>query len=153
MIFTGQRREEVLAADWSEFDLSARSWTIPADRAKNGKAHLVPLSSPVLKLLESLPTRTGRLFPTGTTATSKAAARIREAMPGVPDWRWHDIRRTVATGMQKIGVRLEVTEAVLNHTSGSRAGIVGVYQRHDWAKEKTAALGKWAREVSKIVAN
>jgi hypothetical protein len=62
-------------------------------------------------------------------------------------WRMHDIRRTVATGFQKLGVRFEVTEAVLNHVSGSRGGIAGVYQQHDWAIEKREALDKWAEHL------
>jgi hypothetical protein len=69
---------------------------------------------------------------------------------GVDGWVLHDLRRTVATGLQKLGVRLEVTEAVLNHTSGSRAGIVGVYQRHEWADEKRAALNAWGARVEAI---
>lgn len=152
LILTGQRREEVLSADCSEFDLPNRCWTIPAARSKNGKAHIVPLSDAAVRLLADLPMGTGPLFPSGTGATSKAAQRIRDAMPGVPHWRWHDIRRTVATGMQRIGVRLEVTEAVLNHISGSRSGIAGLYQRHDWADEKREALNRWADEVAVIVA-
>ena len=63
----------------------------------------------------------------------------------------HDLRRTLATGLQKLGVRLEVTEAVLNHVSGSRAGIVGIYQRHDWADEKRAALDAWGAHVMALV--
>jgi hypothetical protein len=66
-------------------------------------------------------------------------------------WNVHDLRRTVATGLQRLGVRLEVTEAVLNHISGSRGGIAGVYQRHDWAAEKRAALDAWAAHVAAIV--
>ena len=54
-------------------------------------------------------------------------------------------------GLQRLGVRLEVTEAVLNHISGSRAGVVGVYQRHDWADEKRAALNAWGEHVAAIV--
>lgn len=66
-------------------------------------------------------------------------------------WTLHDTRRTVATNLQKLGVRLEVTESVLNHVSGSRAGIVGVYQRHDYAAEKRSALDAWARRLEAIV--
>ena len=79
--------------------------------------------------------RTKAATTTGTTAA-----------PLVP-WSVHDLRRTVATGLQRLGVRLEVTEAVLNHISGSRGGIAGVYQRHDWAAEKRAALDAWAAHV------
>ena len=76
-------------------------------------------------------------------AISKARERAAEAnepigVPLVP-WSLHDLRRTVATGLQRLGVRLEVTEAVLNHVSGIRGGIAGVYQRHDWAEEKRCA--------------
>jgi hypothetical protein len=70
--------------------------------------------------------------------------------PLIP-WNVHDLRRTVATGLQRLGVRLEVTEAVLNHISGSRGGIAGVYQRHDWAAEKRGALDAWAAHVAAIV--
>ena len=66
---------------------------------------------------------------------------------GVSGWWLHDLRRTLATGLQRLGVRLEVTEAVLNHLSGSRAGVVGIYQRHDWAKEKRAALDAWSAHL------
>jgi hypothetical protein len=62
-------------------------------------------------------------------------------------WWLHDLRRTLATGLQRLGVRLEVTEAVLNHLSGSRAGVVGIYQRHDWADEKRAALDAWSAHL------
>jgi integrase len=78
-----------------------------------------------------------------------AVAEGTTAAPLVP-WSVHDLRRTVATGLQRLGVRLEVTEAVLNHISGSRGGIAGVYQRHDWAAEKRAALDAWAAHVLAI---
>ena len=70
---------------------------------------------------------------------------------GVSAWIIHDVRRTVATGLQKAGVPLPVTEAVLGHTSGSRSGIVGIYQRHDYAKEKAAALEAWGAHVMALV--
>jgi integrase len=79
-------------------------------------------------------------------ARAKAAGKSGKAAPIEP-WSIHDLRRTVATGLQRLGVRLEVTEAVLNHISGSRGGIAGVYQRHDWATEKRAALDAWADHV------
>jgi integrase len=91
-------------------------------------------------------------------ARAEAAKVGREASTPPEPWNVHDIRRSVATGLQRLGVRLEVTEAVLNHVSGSRGGIAGVYQRHDWAAEKRAALDAWASHVltvseRKIAAN
>jgi hypothetical protein len=81
---------------------------------------------------------------------SKSKAQLDKAS-GVTGWRIHDLRRTLATGLQRLGIRLEVTEAVLNHVSGSRAGIVGIYQRHEWASEKRGALDAWAAHVMALV--
>ena len=81
---------------------------------------------------------------------SKSKHRL-DDRTGVTCWTLHDLRRSVATGLQRLGVRLEVTEAVLNHIAGSRAGIVGVYQRHTWADEKRAALTAWGAHVEAII--
>lgn len=71
----------------------------------------------------------------------------REAEP-LPDWRIHDLRRTLATGFQRLGIRFEVTEATLNHVSGAKGGVAGIYQRHDWKEEKRSALEAWARHIA-----
>jgi integrase len=85
-------------------------------------------------------------------ARAEAAAADGTCSPTpIAPWSIHDLRRTVATGLQRVGIRLEVTEAILNHVSGSRAGIAGVYQRHDWAAEKRGALDAWAAHVLSIV--
>ena len=88
-------------------------------------------------------------MPFGNWSKSKAGLDKEASVTG---WRVHDLRRTVATGLQRLGVRLEVTEAVLNHVSGTRSGIVGIYQRHDWAAEKRTALDGWAAYVLAAVA-
>ena len=82
---------------------------------------------------------------------AKDAPTARTTAASLVPWSLHDLRRTVATGLQRLGVRLEVTEAVLNHISGSRGGIAGVYQRHDWAVEKRAALDAWAEHVTAVI--
>ena len=74
-----------------------------------------------------------------------------DAASGVTGWRLHDLRRTVATGLQKLGVNLQTVEAVLGHTSGSRSGVVGVYQRHSFDAEKRAALEAWGAHVTRLV--
>ena len=153
LILTGQRREEVAGMTWAELSGDFSTWTIPASRAKNGATHIVPLASPAQDLLRSVP-RFGELVFPGLRGPfngwSKAKAAL-DAKSGVTDWRLHDLRRTVATGLQRLGVRLEVTEQVLNHVSGSRAGIVGLYQRHDFASEKRAALDAWGEHVIAVV--
>jgi hypothetical protein len=82
---------------------------------------------------------------------AEAAERASTSPAALVPWTVHDLRHTVATGLQPLGVRLEVTEAVLNHVSGSRGGIAGVYQRHDRAAEKRAALDAWADYVLAVV--
>jgi integrase len=153
LLLTGQRREEVAGMTWAELSGDFSTWTIPASRAKNGATHIVPLSAPAQDLLTLAP-RLGELVFPGLRGPfngfSKAKAAL-DAKSGVTNWRLHDLRRTAATGLQRLGVRLEVTEQVLNHVSGSRAGIVGVYQRHDFANEKRAALEAWGSHVEAIV--
>ena len=155
LILTGQRRAEVLEADWREFNMVKLEWIIPAERAKNKRAHTVPLTPAIIALLETIPHRYGRVF-TGVSQISRAAKRIRRKMQEnstapIEAWVWHDIRRTVATGLQRLGVRTDIIEATLNHVSGSRSGIVGVYQRYDWAAERREALEQWGKEVEQIV--
>ena len=156
LILTGQRRGEVAGMAWSELDEDLAVWTIPAARAKNGVAHVVPLSPRARELLKTTPRRSGeRLVFPGMNGVFNGFGKAKAALDeecGLGAWRLHDLRRTVATGLQKLGVRLEVTEAVLNHVSGSRAGIVGVYQRYDYAEEKRAALAAWAKRVEAILA-
>ena len=84
---------------------------------------------------------------------SKVKHRLDDLMDIDEAWRTHDIRRTVASGLQRLGVPLVVTEKVLNHVSGSFSGIVGVYQRHEYEAEQRAALERWADHVSGLVTN
>jgi integrase len=153
LALTGQRREEVAGMTWAELSDDLSTWIIPASRAKNGATHIVPLSAPAQDLLRGAP-RLGELVFSGLRGPFNGWSKSKAAMDaksGVTNWRLHDLRRTMATGLQRLGVRLEVTEQVLNHVSGSRAGIVGVYQRHDFASEKRAALDAWGAHVLAVV--
>ena len=155
LILTGQRRAEIAGARWDELDADLSTWSIPGSRAKNGVTHIVPLPSQAQAILRATPRREGTdlIFPGERgmfSGWSKSKDRLDQRC-GIFNWTLHDLRRTAATGLQKLGVRLEVTEAILNHVAGSRAGIVGVYQRHHWADEKRAALGAWGEHVAAIV--
>lgn len=164
LILTGQRRAEVAGMRWVELDRPTATWTIPADRAKNGIAHIVPLSPLAVGELDRLAgddwpnvgivlTTTGKTpisgFTKGKAGLEAAVAKAADGKP-LPEWRLHDIRRTVATGFQRLGIRFEVTEAILNHLSGAKAGVAGIYQRHDWASEKRDALNSWARHIGQL---
>jgi integrase len=155
LILTGQRRDEVAGIRWHEIAPDLSTWAIPASRTKNGNEHIVPLSAQAQAILRETPRvqGSGLVFPGqrgSFNGFGKAKAAL-DAASAVKDWCLHDLRRTMATGLQRLGVRLEVTEAVLNHVSGSRAGIVGIYQRHDYASEKRAALIAWGEHVAAIV--
>jgi integrase len=155
LILTGQRRNEIADLRWSEIDLEERVLHLPKERTKNAKPHDVPLSALVLATIVGIPrlADADRVFTIRRkpiTGFSRMKERL-DAASGVTDWTLHDIRRTVASGLQRLGVRLEVTEAVLNHRSGSMAGIVGVYQRHDYADEKRDALARWGDYVDALV--
>jgi len=177
LIATGQRREEVAGMGWAEIDRPRAVWTIPKERAKNGKASIVPLNAKALAVIDALSegadkqrglvlTTTGKTpisgiskfkrrldeaMATDLAKMAKAEGRDVEKITLVP-WRLHDIRRTVATNLQQLGVRFEVTEAILNHVSGARSGVAGVYQRHDWAEEKAVALGAWSARLNGLLA-
>jgi integrase len=151
LLLLGQRRGETAGMLWSELD--ERTWSIPSSRTKNAKAHSVPLSRQARDIIQALPRIDARVFAAvrGLYGFDACKKRIDAAMGPEAPWVIHDLRRTLATGLQRLGVRLEVTEAVLNHASGSRSGIVGVYQRHDWKDEKAAALQAWADHVEALV--
>jgi integrase len=180
LMLTGQRREEVAGMTWAQVDRAAAVWIIPADKAKNNVQHIVPLAPAVVEELDRLALARqvkakvkkpdpkqwpqagpvisirGKLpiscFSQAKTALDAEVAKVRQNIEPISPWRLHDLRRTLATGLQRLGVRFEVTEAVLNHVSGARSGVAGIYQRHDWRDEKQSALEAWARHMSAILA-
>jgi len=174
LVVTGQRLEEVSALEWSELERARKEWVIPAERAKNGNASVVPLSDFAVKELDALAKRAKRkdgwprkgfvFSTTGETSISghsrakrrldreiAALAEKEKDLPPIAPWRYHDLRRTLATGMQRLGVRFEVTEAILNHVSGSKSGVAGVYQLHDWGPEKKVALQAWSDYITGLM--
>jgi integrase len=157
LILTGQRRDEVAGMTWTELNLKEGTWHLPRGRVKNDNGHDVPLSAQALQIISQVRRVAGvdLLFSTtGTTAVSgfsKEKAALVERV-GFDDWWLHDLRRTMASGMARLGVSLPVIEKILNHSSGSFRGVVGVYQRHSYADEKRAALDLWGAHVARLVA-
>ncbi|MFM2410117.1 MAG: hypothetical protein RL481_945 [Pseudomonadota bacterium] len=159
--------------DWSEINLDARTWTLPAERAKNDEAHIIPLTDMAVAELEALyPQEWGFVFSnTATTPVSgysrakpildermlKVMQRRQKERDGDPQnvkidaWRLHDLRRTGATNLQALGIPIEVTEAELNHISGTWAGIAGIYNRYKYEPEKRAALDAWGKRLGELL--
>ena len=155
LLLTGQRRGEV--AGMRRGEINGDVWVLPAERTKNKQRHDVPLSAPVLALIEGMPKIAGGdcVFATNGRNSLGNFHRIKRELdtrmnPQTP-WVLHDLRRTVASGMARLGIRLPTIEKVLNHKGGSFRGIVGVYQRHDFAAEKRDALQRWADHIGAIV--
>jgi len=157
LVLTAARRDELREATWNEFDLGAGTWLLPAGRSKNGHAHLTPLSPAAMTILRAMPRigHAGLLFTrNGVNAIGDISRMKRrlDAAAGVTGWTLHDLRRTVASGLQRAGFSLEVVEAILNHKSGTLRGVAGIYARHDYLAEKTKALKAWAQHVVPLVA-
>jgi len=177
LLLTGQRRDEVAGMTAGEINVDEGVWTIPRARAKNDQEHHVPLSDAVLAVLAAAPRiagEAGYLFTTnGRTAVSgfsKAKASVDDKMLAagrkaaldagkdpdaitVPPWTWHDLRRTAASGMARLGQPVHVVEAVLNHRSGTIRGIAKVYNRYSHAEEKRRALESWGRYLGEALSD
>ena len=163
LILTGQRRGEIggLRTEY----IRGNTICLPSELTKNKRTHTFPVGKMARSILSTLPI-TGLLFPARGHAGSpfngwskaKAALNTKIAISRgsegdprpLPPWTLHDIRRTYATNLQRLSVKLEVIEALLNHVSGTRSGIVGVYQRHAYEAEMRAAVETfedWFRRI------
>jgi integrase len=152
LIATGARREEVFGLRQAE--IVGDAVHLGADRSKNKVARIIPLSPLGERVLAELPdlgafaVSVDGMKPFTNIGHNKAKL---DALAGVADWRLHDLRRSVATGLQRLGVRLETIEAVLGHVGGSRAGIVRIYQRRQFAQEARAALAVWSAHLQRLL--
>jgi integrase len=174
LMLTAARREEIGALQWSEIDRTRNEIRLEGERTKNGEPHTIPLSTSARSLIDAVPRVAGSIFVFTTTGNtpisgwSRAKENVDQLMleraredarqrgddphkVDLTDWRIHDLRRTIATGMERLGIRLQVVEVLLGHTAGSRAGVVGIYQVHTYEEEKRAALEKWAEHIASLV--
>jgi integrase len=143
LILTGQRREEIGGLRLEE--IGDGIIALPASRAKNRRAHVIPLSAPAQAILAAQPPRDEFVFGSKPfTSWSRGKGLLDTKLA---PWILHDLRRSVATGMAELGVAPHIVEAVLNHVSGHKAGIAGVYNRATYEREKRVALATWADHV------
>ena len=157
LIRTGQRVKQIsnLRAEW--IDGHARTITWPKEAMKANRDHTIPYAGTVAKILTRQP-KTGFVFPARGRETpfngfSKSKDAFDEKLAGVEPYTLHDLRRSVASGWQRIGVPIEVTEAMLAHRSGTFRGIVSVYQRHNYLPEIRAAVHKWEEYLQALLLN
>jgi integrase len=157
LLLTGCRLREAAQMEIRELSDDGSTWTIPGRRTKNKRAHVValaPLAREIIAGVERLPEcqfvfTTNQKTP--VSGFSKIKKRLDAAMTDVPAWRLHDLRRTCATGMAEIGIAPHIVEVCLNHVSGFRGGIAGVYNRALHMEERREALELWANHVTGLV--
>jgi integrase len=175
LVLTAQRREEIGGLRLSEIDFDRGLIVLPPTRTKNKREHQLPLSPQVREILQrringaaATNVHNGKLngngksrgndvgvfgvdgFPSGGWYDPKVSLDRRVALS--KPWRLHDLRRTAATMMAELGVLPHIIEAILNHVSGHKAGVAGIYNRARYLDEMREALQRWGDKVDEIVA-
>jgi integrase len=155
LLLTGQRRNEIGKLTWGEVDLARKQIVLPAERCKNGREHCVPLSAQALAIIERQPRRNSSDFVfgkrNGFTNWDGAKQELDQRL-GIAPWRIHDLRRTCATHLGELGVLPHVVEQALNHVSGAKAGVAGIYNRSKMIDAVREGLQKWADHLDHITA-
>jgi integrase len=153
LLLTGQRRSEIGKLTWDEIDFSRGMIVLPAVRTKNGRLHELPLSQQALAILQRQPRRNTTPFlfsdTQGFNSWDKGKTRLDRRLK-IAAWTFHDLRRSCATGMAELGVQPHIIEAVLNHVSGHKAGVAGIYNRARYESDMRDALQRWADHVDQI---
>ena len=156
LMLTGCRRAEIGDMAWSEIDAKNRIWTLPSARSKNGRMLMTPLSDQALEVLSIMQPKYGqdRIFGrnsgNGFTGWTRNK-RLLDKASGVEGWVLHDIRRSVVTGMSEMEIKPHVVEAIVNHVSGHKAGVAGIYNHAAYFNEKKRALQAWANTIEAAV--
>jgi integrase len=162
LLLTGQRMNEIAALRWSEVDFNRGVISLTGERTKNHRPHEIPMANTVRSLLAARSKSNGREFVFGEGAGPfSGLSRRKEALDKdiaalngrrpLPAWVHHDLRRSVATGMAELGIQPHIIEAVLNHVSGHKGGIAGIYNRAQYGPEKAQALARWDQHIAGLV--
>jgi integrase len=157
LILSGARLREATRMRWDELNDDLSIWTLPAARAKNHRVLILPLPILARRVIGSIPRIDGSafVFTFGGAQPIEGFSRLKrklDRLSGVGDhWTWHDIRRSVATSMGDMGIAPHIVERCLNHISGSRGGVAGVYNRSELRREKGEALEAWSRHLEALI--
>jgi integrase len=152
LLLTGQRRNEIGKLQWSEIDFARKMIVLAPERTKNSRVHELPLPAQALAILKRIPRRNTTDFLWGKRGFSdwNGAKHELDERLRIADWHLHDLRRTCATQMAELGIQPHIIEAVLNHVSGHKGGVAGIYNRAKYADEMRNALQRWADHLDKI---
>lgn len=154
LILSGQRRDDVRLMHRDEIDFGSRAWVIPADRYKGRRSHLVPLSEAMAEIIEGLPFRDSGGYALSLDGGERAYSNVQKPKAALDKaaeltaWTWHDLRRTMRTGLSRLGIREDIAARVIGHTVGGRLG--ATYNLYEFAEEKRQALEAWAQHVQRL---
>jgi integrase len=150
LLLTGQRRNEIALLKWSS-EVKGDTLTLPAERMKGKQGHTVPLSTQAAAIIATQHRIGEQVFVHEAPHFDRLKREIDARMGDVPKWVVHDLRRSVASGMARIGIAVPVIEKILAHRSGTFRGIVGTYQRHSFLPEMAAAMQRWGDHIERLV--
>jgi integrase len=150
LMLTGCRRQEVGGLRWSEIDLEHGTLTISGTRTKNHRAHTLPITGLMRSIIESVPRMVNRDPLFGQRREGFTSYQHNRLDDGCAPWNLHDLRRSLATGMADLSIMPHIIEAVLNHVSGHKAGVAGVYNRSAYTREMRNALSIWSDHIASI---
>jgi integrase len=150
LILSGQRRSEIGSLKWSEIDLERGLIIFPPDRCKNGRQHELPISNQARAILERQPKQNEWVFGAEFRSWARAKTALDQRLNGIAPWTIHDCRRAVATHLAEMGTQPHHIEAILNHYSGHRAGVHGVYNRSRYETAMREALQMWGDHVDTL---
>jgi integrase len=161
LLLLGARLGEIANMAWSELDLAAGTWTLPKERSQNKRALILALPKAALDILAAVPRQPEVPYVFGSRQKTQQAAmyasyRLKDVLDErlgnrVGPWHTHDLRRTAATHMADLGIFPHVIEAALNHVSGTKSGVAGIYNRSTYDREVTAALARWSEHLLALV--
>ncbi len=148
LILSGARRNEM--TELAREEIGTDTIELPGDRTKNGLPHTIPITPMIRGVLDRLPP-TGRFVLNGTDRPFGDHSGAKQKVnPAIRAWTLHDLRRSFASGLQRLGVAPHIVELALNHRTGTFSGVAGIYQRHRYAKEVREAFELWSKHVAAL---
>ena len=166
LVLTGQRRGEAASMQWMDIDEKKKLWIIPRESNKSDREHIVPLSDMALSIIQEMPKLGLYVFSDTGKRPFENFSRDKAILDRIIDdkrkknkertiraWRIHDVRRTLASGMAKLGIAPHVVEKLLNHSTGVISGVAAVYNRYQYQDEMRQAIDLWADHVESVLAD
>lgn len=164
LLLTGQRRSEVASMKWTDYDREQKIWILPREHTKSDRAHEVPLCDKAIELIEGSPKLGDYIFTSSGDRPFENFSRLKKALDtkiknkrakdgqvNISPWTLHDLRRTCASGMARLGVAPHVIEKALNHSSGKIRGVAAIYNRYEYAPEMRTAFELWAEHIAQVM--